>query len=215
MDLYYTDESTPCRAVMMTAKCIGISLNLKYVDVEHNEQMKPEFLKLNPQHTLPTLVDHNNNGLVLWESKAIMIYLVEKYAKTDSLYPKCHKKRAQINQKLYFDMGTLYQSYGEYYYTQIFEGKPEDPQAFKNLEDAVELLNTFLEGHIYAVGNSLTLADLAFLSSLSAFEVAGFDLSQYPNVSKYHKHLYKVTPGAKENEKGAIAFKKYFSWIKK
>lgn len=215
MDLYYMDESTPCRAVMMTAKCIGIDLNLKYVDLEHNEQMNPEFLKINPQHTLPTLVDHNNNGLVLWESKAIMIYLVEKYAKTDSLYSKCHQERARINQKLYFDLGTLYQAYADYYYTQIFEGKQEDAEAFKKLESAVELLNIFLEGNIFAVGNSLTLADITLLSSLSAFDVAGFDLSKYPNVSKYYKHLYAVTPGAKDNEKGAIAFKRYFSWIKK
>lgn len=209
------DESTPCRAVMMTAKCIGINLNLKYVDLEHNEQMKPEFLKINPQHTLPTLVDNNNDGLALWESKAIMIYLVEKYAKTDSLYPKCPQKRAQVNQRLYFDLGTLYHAYGEYYYTQIFERKPANPEAFKKIEAAMDLLNTFLDGQNYAVGNSLTLADLSFFASLSAYDVSGFDLSKYPNVLKYYKHLYKVTPGAKENEKGANAFKKYFDWIKK
>lgn len=209
------DESTPCRAVMMTAKCIGIDLNLKYVDLEHNEQMKPEFLKINPQHTLPTLVDHNNNDLALWESKAIMIYLVEKYAKTDSLYPKCPQKRAQVNQRLYFDLGTLYHAYGEYYYTQIFDGKPADPEALKKVESAMELLNTFLEGQQYAVGQSLTLADLSLLASLSAFDVSGFELGKYHNVAKYYKHLYKVTPGAKDNEKGAIAFKKYLSWIKK
>lgn len=215
MDLYYMDESTPCRAVMMTAKCIGIDLNLKYVDLEHNEQMKPEFLKINPQHSLPTLVDHNNDDLALWESKAIMIYLVEKYAKTDSLYPKCHQKRAQINQRLYFDMGTLYQAYGEYYYSQIFDGKPENPEALKKIEEAMKLLNTFLEGQTFAVGNSLTLADITLLASLSAFDVSGYDLNAFPNVAKYYKYLYRVTPGAKENEKGALAFKKYFSWIKK
>lgn len=209
------DESTPCRAVMMTAKCIGIDLNLKYVDLSLNEQMKPEFLRINPQHSLPTLVDHNNNELALWESKAIMIYLVEKYAKTDSLYPKAHQKRAQINQKLFFDMGTLYHAYGEYYYPQIFDGKPENPEALKKIEAAMELLNTFLEGQTYVVGSSLTLADLTLLSSLAAYEVAAFDFSKYANVSKYYKHLYRVTPGAKDNEKGAQAFKKYFSWIKK
>lgn len=44
-----------------------------------------------------------------------MGYLVNAYAKDDSLYPSGAKERAAIDQVLYFDMGTLYQRYGECY----------------------------------------------------------------------------------------------------
>ena len=44
-----------------------------------------------------------------------MGYLVDKYAKNDSLYPKDPKTRAVINQRLYFDLGNLYSSFAEYY----------------------------------------------------------------------------------------------------
>lgn len=116
IDLYYTPGSAPCRAVQMTAKAVGVDLNLKLTNLMAGEHMTPEFLKLNPQHTIPTLVDE---GFALWESRAIQVYLVEKYGKTDSLYPKCPKKRAVVNQRLYFDLGTLYGSLAAHYYPQV------------------------------------------------------------------------------------------------
>jgi len=121
VDFYYLPGSSPCRSVIMTAKAVGVDLNKKLLNLQAGEHLKPEFLKINPQHTIPTLVD---NGFALWESRAIQVYLVEKYGKTDSLYPKCPKKRAVINQRLYFDMGTLYQSFvlcpcpGKKYYNE-------------------------------------------------------------------------------------------------
>ena len=64
MDFYYFDMSPPCRSVMLTAKAIGITLNKKFVDLLAEEQMKPNFVALNPQHCLPTLID---GDLTLWE----------------------------------------------------------------------------------------------------------------------------------------------------
>lgn len=108
------------------------------------------FPQINPQHTVPTLVDADEN-LSLWESRAIMVYLVEKYGKTASLYPSDPKARAVVNQRLYFDLGTLYQRLADYYYPQIFAKAPANPENLKKLEDAVGFLNTFLEGQTYAV----------------------------------------------------------------
>jgi glutathione S-transferase len=48
-------------------------------------------------------------------SRVIMGYLVDKYGKDDSLYPKDIKERTRINQLLYFDVGILYQRFADYY----------------------------------------------------------------------------------------------------
>ena len=104
IDLYYMEASPPCRSVMMTAKLVGVELNLKKLDLMANEHMKPEFLKINPQHNIPTIDD---NGFYLNESRAICAYLVNKYGKNDTLYPKDAAARALVDQRLYFDMTRL------------------------------------------------------------------------------------------------------------
>lgn len=82
---------------------------MKKISTREGEHLKPEFLKINPQHTIPTLVDE---GFALWESRAILQYMVENYAIKDLFYPKDMQKRATVNRLLYFDMGSLYKSFG-------------------------------------------------------------------------------------------------------
>ncbi|XP_019891139.1 glutathione S-transferase 4-like [Musca domestica] len=205
MDFYYLPLSAPCRSVLMTAKALGIELNKKLLNLFEGEHLKPEFLKINPQHTIPTLVD---NGFALWESRAIMVYLVEKYGKQDDpLYPSCPKKRALINQRLYFDMGTLYQGFANYFYPQFKEKKPADPELFKKFEVTLDFLNTFLSESKYAAGDSLTLADLALLASVSTFEAVNIDVSKYEHIARWYALVKETAPGADENWAGALEMK--------
>jgi len=135
----------------MVAKALGLELNKKQLRITEGEHLKPEFLKLNPQHTIPTLVD---NGFSIWESD-------------DSLFPEDPQKRALINQRLYFDMGTLHDSFMKYYYPFIRTGQLGAAENFKKVEAAFEFLNIFLEGQDYVAGEQFTVADIAILSSVS------------------------------------------------
>ncbi|XP_063827274.1 glutathione S-transferase 1-like [Ostrinia nubilalis] len=204
-DLYYVPGSAPCRAVLLTARALNLNLNLKLVDLHHGEHLKPEYLKLNPQHTVPTLVD---DGLSIWESRAIITYLVNKYAKGNSLYPEDPKARAVVDQRLYFDIGTLYQKFSEYFYPQVFGGAPADKEKLTAVENALKLFDTFLEGHKYAAGNNLTVADLSLIASVSSFEASDINFLKYPNVKRWYETVKSTAPGYEEaNGKGLIAFK--------
>src|SRR6516225_5963493 len=61
---------------------LGLDYNLVPCNIGHGDQFKPEFLKINPNHRMPVLVDHNPKGggapISIFESGAIMIYLGEK-----------------------------------------------------------------------------------------------------------------------------------------
>lgn len=71
------------------------------------EQLQPYFVKLNPQHVVPTLKD---GDFVMWESRAIATYLADAKCPGNTLYPSDLEKRAIIDQRLYFDAGTFYPS---------------------------------------------------------------------------------------------------------
>jgi len=63
LDLYNMPGTASTRAVQMTAKAVGVQLNSKFINTQAGDQLKPEFVKINPQHTIPTLVD---NGFAIW-----------------------------------------------------------------------------------------------------------------------------------------------------
>ena len=43
LDFYYAPMSAPCRAVMLTAEAIGVTLNYKFINILEGEQMTPEY----------------------------------------------------------------------------------------------------------------------------------------------------------------------------
>lgn len=163
-------------------------------------------MQINPQHTIPTLVD---DGFSLWESRAILVYLLEKYAPDSPLYPKDVESRALVNQRLYFDLGTLYQRFGDYFYPQAFGNAPADPEKLKKAEEALEFLNTFLEGHTFAAGNELTVADFALVVSVATIECAGLDVNKHKNVAKWFAKCKEVIPGYHLVQESVDAFTKF------
>ncbi|XP_031639307.1 glutathione S-transferase 1-like, partial [Contarinia nasturtii] len=103
--LYMHTFSPPSRAVLLTAAELGVELECKVIELLKSEHKSPEFIKLNPQHTIPLLDD---NGVLITDSHAICGYLVGKYGKDDRLYPKDLVKRAQVDAHLHFDSGHLF-----------------------------------------------------------------------------------------------------------
>jgi len=204
VSFYYAPLSSPCRAVLMCAKAIGLDLDLKPVNLLAGEHLTPEFKKMNLQHTVPTLDD---NGLYLVESRAIMSYLADAYAPNDSLYPKDLKKRALVNQKLDFDLGTLYRALMNAYYP-IFQIKKK-PEALylERFDAALGFLEAYLTVTKYVAGDSITIADFTVMATLATTESVGHDLSKFPKVVEYYAKCKKEIKDYKEtNQDGADDF---------
>lgn len=199
--------SAPCRSVLLTAAALNIKLNLKKLDMMKKEHLTPEFLKINPRHTLPTLVD---DDLVLWESKAICVYLFDKCAKNDSLYPKDPKTRAIINQRFYFDMGDVFKYFYEYYFAAMY-GREQKPEDLTKLKESLLTLDSFLESTGFAAGTQqISLADLVLFATVSTIEVFDFDFTPYPRVEKWLALMKQTAPGIELNNEGIEQMKVIF-----
>merc|ERR1712241_1533006 len=88
-------------------------------DLMKGDHKTPEYLKMNPQHTIPTMKD---GDFCMNESRPIATYLASKYGKDDKLYPKDVTTRAIVDQRLYFDMGVFYKAFGDNVYPIMFGG---------------------------------------------------------------------------------------------
>lgn len=204
IDFYYAPISGPCRSILVLAKHLGIEMNLIKMDlIVAKDQLKPEFVALNPQHCIPTMVD---NGFVLWESRAILEYLVQKYG-NGKLYPSDLQQRAVVSQRLYFDACTLFQRFIDYYYPQWMLKLPADAEKQKKVEEALNFLDIFLTKSEYVAGNEPTIADITIGVTVGNFDVLGFDLAPYKNVEKWFKKVNEI-PGFEINEQGRHEFKK-------
>ena len=59
---------------------IDFDYKITKININKNEQFKPEFKKISPFSKTPVIIDHENNQS-LFESGAILIYLGEKSGK--------------------------------------------------------------------------------------------------------------------------------------
>lgn len=104
-DFYFSFDSTPSRAVWALAKYLGIDFTEHVVNFKAGGAKTTQFLKMNPSHTVPTIMDSDENGqaFAIFESRAILQYLVNRYAPGHALYPEDPKVRVQIDQFLFWD----------------------------------------------------------------------------------------------------------------
>ena len=93
LDFYHGHGSPFSWRVWLALELKGVPYNLKILSFQNEDTRKPEFVALNPRHTVPTIVD---DGYALWESLAIVEYLDERFASGPKLYPGDAKARARI-----------------------------------------------------------------------------------------------------------------------
>ena len=83
---------------------LGLPYEVRRVNLQAEEQLRPEFLALNPNHKIPVLED---DGLVVWESGAILLHLGERHDPEGRILPKDPRQRLAAIQYAFFQTGGI------------------------------------------------------------------------------------------------------------
>ncbi|KAL1955314.1 hypothetical protein VTO42DRAFT_8846 [Malbranchea cinnamomea] len=197
--ILYSDDSlrapNPLK-VRLVLETLGLPYEVK--TVPFSEMKNPEYLAVNPNGRVPSLHDPNKD-FTIWESGAIIQYIIDEYDKEHTLgFPAGTKEYYLLNQFLFFQMSGQGPYYGQAYWFQYYH--PEKlPSAIERYQKETRrvtgVLDKVLEGKKYLVGEKLTYADLAFVPWQSGVERIDREFNiekEAPNVSAWWKRLTSV-----------------------
>jgi glutathione S-transferase len=196
MKLFYNPVSPNVRRARLTAAVLGIQLEEKKLDFAKGEHKSAEYLALNPNGAVPTLVD---GDFVLTESRAIMQYLASKKPES-GLLPRDEAARADVTRWQFWDASHFSPHLAAVAFERVLKGVfgMGDPDQRK-VDDALAnfrrfgaVLNQRLEGKSYVVGNSLTLADLTLASSMMYAKQADVPVGELPNVQAWFSRISEL-----------------------
>ncbi|KAI0099779.1 glutathione S-transferase [Nemania sp. FL0031] len=175
---------------------------MKFEDVK-----KPPLTDINPNGRVPAIQDPNTN-LTLWESGAIINYLIEKYDTNNKIsYPSFNEKHL-LNQWLMFQMSGQGPYWGTAGWFRVLHHE-KLPSAIERYTEQVKrvfgVLDKWLEGKEWLVGDKMTYADMAWVPwnehvhhSIGTEFENRFD--GFPNLEAWHGRMAALPAWKKCNE---------------
>jgi glutathione S-transferase len=173
----------------MTAKHLGIPVELVLIENLRDPPQRAKLSALNPNTKIPVL---EHGDLVLWESMAIMQYLAD-LTPGQTIYPTDLVARANVNRWLFWcaqhwngALGTLT---WENWMKGLFGAGPRDPEAAARGERDFAVHAKILDDHLasreWLAGPSVTIADFAIATPLMRVKEASIPLADYPRLSAW------------------------------
>ncbi|MEQ1544307.1 glutathione S-transferase family protein [Methyloglobulus sp.] len=196
MKLYHFPISPNSRRVVAVLHHLHLDCEIEALDLSKGEQMQADFLKLNPNHMIPTLVD---GDFVLWESNAIMQYLCSK-APTNALWSANPRVQADINRWLFWQAAHFGSACSvmifERVIKKLFMSAEADLQEIAKGEERfhrfAQVLEQHLKGREWIVGDAVTLADFSVGSFLDLAEMAQYPMTPYTEIARWYSNVQQL-----------------------
>ena len=167
---------------------IKFNYKVTKININQDEQFKPEFKKLSPFSKIPVIIDHDDK-ISLFESGAILIFLGEK---SEKFYNE--GQRTIINQWLMGQMAYIGPMLGQHHQFHHYNpGKSEfgENRYFKICERIYKELDERLLQSKYLSGDDYTIADIATFPWIARHEWHDIGLKKYKNLTRWYEDISK------------------------
>ena len=165
---------------------INYDYKVTKININKDEQFKPEFKKLSPFSKIPVIIDHETKTS-LFESGAILIYLGEKSGK---FYDK--NQRTVINQWLMGQMAYVGPMLGQHHQFHHYNpGKSQfgENRYFKISERIYRELDERLSQSTFLACNEYTIADIATFPWIARHEWHDIGLKKFKNLNRWYDEI--------------------------
>ena len=165
--------------VQLALSLMGLPHTVVQVDLKNGAHKSPEFLRRNPFGQVPVLED---DGTMLFDSNAILIYLATRYDADRRWLPRDPKGQADVQAWLSVAAGLIAFGPAAARLITVFGAKYNPEDVIGRAHGLLKVMDGQLGTRQFLVGNTATLADIAGYSYLSAAPEGNVDLAAYPNV---------------------------------
>jgi len=190
MKLYEFALSGNSHKVRLLLSFLGISYVSVPVDLPGLQNRMPEFLRLNPLGMVPVLDD---DGFVLRDSQAILMYLAKKAGATDWL-PEAADDLGRVMQWLSFAANEIFHGPMMARAVVKFGRKADLDLAQERARKVLEILDARLRGHDWVALDHPTIADLACYPYAGLVLEGEIPIDPYPGVQAWIKRI-EALPG--------------------
>lgn len=199
----YTWSTPNGYKVSIALEELGLPYAVEPIDITRDEQLAPDFLRLNPNHKIPVLVDDEGpegQPITIIESGAILLYLA---GKTGKLLPTDLRDRLDAIQWLLFQMGSVGPMLGQAHHFLRFA--PElIPYAIERYsKEALRIygvLNTRLTDREWLAGSAYSMTDIATFPWIARHDWQGIDMKRFPAVYRWFETI-KARPAVQRGLK--------------
>ena len=190
MKLYHAAQSRSIRPRWVLEE-VGAPYELARIDIAAGDQKRPEYLALNPNGAVPTLVD---GDLVLYESAAICQYLADKFSDRRLAPPVGTPARGLYYQWVHYAMASLEEPVVAVFLHTIRKPEAERvpaiaAEARAKLGTVFGVIERALAGREYLLGREFSVADVMVGSTLAWARLMGLVSDVQPNLSAYLARL--------------------------
>ena len=168
-----------------------LEYNVKPINMLKGDQFETEYLKLNPNNKIPTIVDHNGPGGVVYpvfESGAILLYLADKEKK---FIPEDEAGRFETIQWLFFQMANIGPMFGQC--GHFLQYAPERIQyGVDRYQGETQRLYRVLDkrlGDVEYIAGAYSIADMAIFPWVKINYFHEINIDDYPNVKNWRKKV--------------------------